>query len=176
MRIHCIFEEIKDVLYAVAYTDTESNILDTLQENWSDTQWLESFFEQNKEDLQSEFYGIISIEQAIERTIDEADDLFLRLTESDGSQLPDLFIPLDDKEYQTKDFQKQKLKGTKHKSWLRIYAVQFYDEYVITGGTIKLTHKMSDREHTKLELQKLRMVRDALKLNEIEDLFVYLDI
>jgi hypothetical protein len=37
--------------------------------------------------------------------------------------------------------------------------------YVITGGAIKLTLKMKEREHTKLELAKMERVRSFL-LNE----------
>lgn len=176
MRIHCIFEEIKDTLYATAYDDTKKNILDVLQEIWSNAQWLDEFFELNKSDLQSGFFGDISIEEAVEKTIDDADDLFIKIKGLNGGHLPELFKPLDDREYKRKDFQKQKLSGEGVKSWLRIYAVHFDDKYVITGGAIKLTHQMEARKHTLNELQKLQMVRDALKLNEVDDLFVYLDI
>lgn len=175
MRIRSIFEEIKDTLYAVAYDDGK-NILDVLQDNWSDAIWLEDFFETNKSDLQSGFFGSISIEDAIESTIDEADELFIKLKEQDGANIPHLFYPLDDREFSVQDFQKQKLKGSATKSWLRIYAIHVYDTYIITGGAIKLTHKMNERYHTKQELNKLEIVRNALKLNELESLFVYLDI
>ena len=176
MHLHCIFEEIAGKLYAVAYDDTEKNVLNILQDNWSDALWLEEFFDVNKKDLQSGFFGDISVEDAIYQTVVEADELFLALKENDGSNLDKLFKPLDDKEFEVKDFQEQKAKGSQHKSWLRIYAVHFYDQYVITGGAIKLTHKMSERPHTQFELKKLEMVRNALKLNEADDLFVYLDI
>ena len=34
--------------------------------------------------------------------------------------------------------------------------------YVVTGGAIKLTHKMEVREHTKGELQKMERCRNYL--------------
>lgn len=176
MLIYRIFEEIKDKLYAVAYDETNTNILNILQENWSDILWLEEFFEKNKQDLQSGFYGSIQIEEAITRTFDEQDDLFIALKEHKGESLSTLFQPLRNQEYQSKEYQEQKAKGKYPKSWLRIYAVHFDDQYVITGGAIKLTRTMMERDHTALELKKLRMVRDALKLNEADDLFVYLDL
>jgi hypothetical protein len=37
--------------------------------------------------------------------------------------------------------------------------------YIITGGAIKLTLKMDEREHTREELRKLELVRSFL-LNE----------
>ena len=54
----------------------------------------------------------------------------------------------------------------RHTSWLRIYAIKLSEGvYVITGGAIKLTLKMEEREHTKLELAKMERVRSFL-LNE----------
>lgn len=176
MKIHRIFEEIKDILYAAAYDDAKTNVLNILQDNWTDVTWLEEFFESNKEDLYSGFFEKISIEEAIDLTIDEADELFTALKENNGDNLSELFKPLDDREAGIKDFQEQKAKGLQRKSWLRIYAVHYYDRFVITSGAIKLTHRMKDRSHTQIELKKLEMMRDALRLNEAEDLFVYLDV
>lgn len=54
----------------------------------------------------------------------------------------------------------------RHTSWLRIYAIKLSEGiYVITGGAIKLTLKMEEREHTKQELVKMEKVRSFL-LNE----------
>ena len=41
---------------------------------------------------------------------------------------------------------------------MRLHAQQ----YVITGGAIKLTQEMKDHPDTKLELQKLNMVKEYL--------------
>lgn len=47
---------------------------------------------------------------------------------------------------------------------LRVYAVRFGPyTYLVTGGAIKLTHRMEDRPHTHLQLKKLILVRDWLK-------------
>ncbi|NLA49809.1 MAG: hypothetical protein GX876_10155 [Bacteroidales bacterium] len=52
--------------------------------------------------------------------------------------------------------EKKKAYGSKRKTWLRIYALKFgEDKYLITGGTIKLTDNISEREHTRKELRKL---------------------
>ena len=54
----------------------------------------------------------------------------------------------------------------RHTSWLRIYAIKLSEGiYVIIGGAIKLTLKMEERVHTKLELVKMEKVRSFL-LNE----------
>ena len=64
-----------------------------------------------------------------------------------------------------------KLKRIKrHSSWLRIYAIRLSEGvYVITGGAIKLTLKMEEREHTRQELVKLEQVREFLLSENIID-------
>ena len=61
---------------------------------------------------------------------------------------------------------KEKAKGTKssrHDSWLRLYAIRFdRNSYLVTGGAIKLTRTMQEREHTLEELRKLEKVRNFL--------------
>ena len=172
MRIVSIFELLKNKLWAVQYHDDSSHIFNILKDNWSDVQFLFDFFETHKGDLESGFYDDSQVDDAIEITIDEADELFDALENED---LDSLFKPLNDREYHTIDFQKQKAKGSERKSWLRIYAVRYADGYVITGGAIKLTRTMQEREHTDLELKKLSIVRDALKLNEVDDKFIDLE-
>lgn len=50
---------------------------------------------------------------------------------------------------------------------MRIYAIKLAAGiYIITGGAIKLTATMQEREHTLLELQKMEKVRRFL-LEEI---------
>jgi len=58
----------------------------------------------------------------------------------------------------------------RHASWLRIYAIRLEPNvYVVTGGAIKLSRKMQEREHTALELQKLNRCKAFLKANDIFD-------
>lgn len=47
--------------------------------NWADPEYLDAFFDKHKLDLQKEFYNFISIENAIDRTIDEAETLEQKL-------------------------------------------------------------------------------------------------
>ena len=57
-----------------------------------------------------------------------------------------------------------------HGSWLRIYAIKLEPGiYVITGGAIKLTRTMQEREHTLRELAKMEKVRSHLLTNNIVD-------
>lgn len=85
------------------------------------------------------------------------------------SDLESLFHPLEN--FRTSEMvlgkEKARLKRTvRHSSWLRIYAIKLSQGvYVITGGAIKLTLTMEERDHTKAELTKLEKVRRFL-LNE----------
>ncbi len=54
----------------------------------------------------------------------------------------------------------------RHASWLRIYAIKLEPGcYIVTGGAIKLTRTMQEREHTLQELKKMEQVRNYL-INE----------
>ena len=67
--------------------------------------------------------------------------------------------------------QKARLHNTpRHASWLRIYAIKLEPGiYVITGGAIKLTRTMQEREHTLVELARMEKVRRFMLDNNIMD-------
>lgn len=88
---------------------------------------------------------------------------------AEDDNLDTLFRPLDNNETAESLLQKDKARLKKrplHSSWLRVYAIRLTTgAYIITGGAIKLTQKMEEREHTKNELAKIENVRNFL-LNE----------
>lgn len=90
--------------------------------------------------------------------------LFELAEDESGKHLSEFFKPLHNKEA-GKSYELQQLKayGTLSNSFLRVYAIRYGTSYVITGGAIKLTDQMSQRDHTKKELYKLNLVRDYLK-------------
>ena len=156
-------------LWAVRYEGETDNALYTLFDQWSDVMWLRSFFKANWQDLTS-YFKITDINQAIEDTIEDSDRLQgIIMDISPDANLDEIFHPLEN--IRTADIllgkEKAKLKRQeRHSSWLRIYAIKLSEGvYVITGGTIKLTLKMEEREHTRQELTKLEKVRSFL-LNE----------
>lgn len=58
----------------------------------------------------------------------------------------------------------------RHSSWLRLYAIKLTPGvYIITGGAIKLTATMQEREHTRKELVKMDKVRRYLLEENIID-------
>lgn len=153
-------------LYAFKYDDEEFDELTRLLEEWNDIQFLESFFEFHQNDLK---YFKIDVETAKEQTIYEVNQLsdFLYDLSYNDSRLDYIFRPLNDLEYKVTTLSKQKSK----KRWLRLYAIKIEsDQYVITGGTIKLTHTMPERSHTREELLKLERCRKYLQSQGIFDL------
>ena len=74
MKIVDIFAIIKESLYSVQFEQNDCDEFALAFRNWADTEYLEDFFETNKADLQSGFYGNITVEEAIFKTIDEATD------------------------------------------------------------------------------------------------------
>jgi len=186
MEIDTIFAIIKGSLFAVKFVENETDEFEILFDNWTDIELLFNFFDEHVRDLQKGFYGKISIEQAIERTIQEAEKLeetILEISESgknnDYETLQTLFKPLNNNEYKAKNHLKTKAYGSERKSWLRIYAIRIAkNTYVISGGAIKLTETMNERKHLKKELTKLEIVKEYLIENGLfdKDDFEYLEI
>ena len=157
MRIVCIFE---DRLYAFKYRDDSDGVdeFERLFDAWQDPEFLEQFFEANKNDLQSGFFDPIpTVEQAILITKVEAKRLekLLRDVAQQRQPLHDIFKPLSVNEDRW-PFPRQKIYGLCYKSWLRVYAIKIAHRYYVTGGAIKLTKAMQDRVHTHCELQKMQ--------------------
>lgn len=163
---------IPDSLWAVRYNGEEENAFYQVFDRWSDPIWLREFFFQNEKDL-NEHFKITSIDKAIYETIDEADDLqCLILDLAVDSSLEQVFRPLEPSRTTEVMMGKEKAKGesVKHSSWLRIYAIKAGESaYIVTGGAIKLTATMQEREHTLAELQKMEKVRNYLLSEGVVD-------
>lgn len=186
MKIVDIFAIEKNRLLSVQFDTNDCDEFTLTFRNWNDTEYLEDFFEKNKSDLQSGFFGAISIEEAIFSTIDEATEFEekIRAVAKIGkfetqSSLQDLvFYPLH-KNDQTYNLVESKAYGKEYKSWLRIYAIRINSEcYVISGSAIKLTENMNERDHTSDELDKLKITASYLKENGLleEEDYGYIDI
>lgn len=177
MKIDGIFAIIKNSLITVKYIENETDEFERIFDNWTDVEFLHDFFTKHEKDLSSGFYGNINIEQAIERTIQEAEDLeetILEISQTgkvdNYEKLQTIFKPLDNNEYAIKDHQKTKAYGLKKKSWLRIYAIRIdANTFVVSGGNIKLTEDMNNRNHLKKELSKLDTTKEYLIENSLFD-------
>ena len=91
-------------------------------------------------------------------------DLLLDI--SPETDLSKIFRPLDNNQASDVMLQKEKARLKRkygHSSWLRLYAIKLIQgNYIITGGAIKLTATMQEREHTRQELVKIDKVRRYL--------------
>lgn len=166
-------------LWAVRYAEDEDNILNTVFAQWDDVQWLRQFFKDNFADLQR-YFQISDVDVAIDITAEDSDVLQRKILDiSPDANLEELFRPLNN--WQTTEMGLDKEKAnpktiTHHRSWLRIYALKLSDgSYIITGGAIKLTRTMQEREHTLQELLHQEQVRNFLLQNGIIDTDSFVD-
>lgn len=167
MKIVGIFA---DQLTSFHYDGEQLDEFTRLFRLWQDPLYLYNFFTENIDDLQDGFFGTLSITTAIRETRLEARRLEqLFMTQSAGANnLDSIFSPLTQNE--PLELTKSKARGDSPKSWLRIYAIKVdANAYIITGGVIKLTRSMQDRNHTAAELTKFKRCLDFLKEEGITD-------
>lgn len=167
-NIAMTFDKILDnnTLWAVRYEGEEDNSLRIVFNQWNDLEWLWDFFTENMTDLES-YFRITDVDQAIYDTIDDSNELeCLILDITPDANLDKLFHPLENNRTAEMMLGKEKArlwKCAKHDSWLRLYAIKLEPGYyIITGGAIKLTRTMEEREHTLKELRKMELVRNQL--------------
>ncbi len=161
-------------LWAVQYEDCLDNVLYTLFDQWNDVKWLRAFFKDNIVDLAA-YFKITDVNQAIYDTLEDSERLQCLIMDiAPDANLDEIFRPLDNNRTSEMLLGKEKarLKNTpKHASWLRLYAIKLEPGiYIITGGAIKLTRTMQEREHTLVELARMEKVRNFLLENDIVDM------
>lgn len=153
-------------LWAVQYPQQECDELTRLFDEWNDPVALYAFFKAHWDDVA--YFQIFSIEEAIEKTLDESEALEAIVLGINPDVDPDsIFRNLSN---YTQELYLRKTKGKMDSSWLRIYAIKLVSGiYIITGGAIKLTATMGEREHTRRELVKIESVRNFLIENGVVD-------
>lgn len=169
MRITHIFAALKEseTLSAVRYDEEtydkpHHTELDRLFACWTNYEYLEDIFSRHKESLQSGFFGVITVEDAVQETIEETRKLFRQLLaaakKADGGdyqELYDMFSPLHKTQNQYPVLT-LKAYGPEYKSWLRLYALSLdNDILVIVGGTIKLHENINTHPHNIYEKEKV---------------------
>jgi len=161
MNIVSIFA---DKLFSFHYDNETENELKRLLSLWNDVSYLHQFLKENAQDS-----GSIPIEELLHRIIADAnyiDDLLYSLSKNQNEKLESFFKPLHNSEYQFQLLSLQKGR----KNYLRIYAIKIEENcFVITGGAIKLTQSMRERNHTEKELDKLEKAKEFLKSNGVFD-------
>ncbi len=168
-------------LWSTIYEGKEKDALSELFEKWEDIQWLKAFFETNLKDL-NDFFRITDVNQAIYDTLDDAEDLKCLIFDIKSDEmLEPHFRHLENYRTFEMTLGREKAKGrakqTGHSSWLRIYAIRLeQDSFLVTGGAIKLTYLMEDRNHTLEELHKMEKVRNFLIENGAHDLDSFMEL
>lgn len=176
MEVIDIFAVIEDSLYSVQYENETLHEFEKYFDLWNDPIYLREFFEKHLEDLKSDFWKNITIEEAISRTRKDASLLekkLLEIAETGKTErlenLSTIFEPLS--KGVIEDYEKDKAKGLRRNSWIRIYAIRIEaNVFVVCGGAIKLTRNMNEREHLLKELDKLEFTRNYLMDDESDDL------
>ena len=152
-------------LWAVVYPEDDVDVLTKTFREWMDLDYLESFFSKNNDDL-SAYFHITDVDTAIYDTLDDAYELRCMIMYiSPDANLNALFKHLENSRIAEMVLGREKAKGVwhRHDSWLRLYALKVdNDSYLITGGAIKLTRTMGEREHTLRELARMEQVRNFL--------------
>lgn len=174
MEIIDIFAVIKDSLYSVQYEDEVLHEFEKYFDLWNDPIYLYEFFEEHLEDLERDFWKGVTINEAIIRTRKDANLLESKLIEIAETgkierleNLSTIFEPLSKGVMGA--YEKDKAKGLRQNSWIRIYAIRIEANlFVVCGGAIKLTRNMNEREHLLIELDKLEFTRNYL-MDEASD-------
>lgn len=167
-------------LWAVRDEAKDTDELSILFRQWSNGNYLLDFFLANLDDLQS-FFHIQKISDAIKDTMEDAQELERLILDFPYTErLDGLFHPLSLADNRAHEMTREKARNwdrERHASWLRIYAIRIDPNvFVVTGGAIKLTAAMQDREHTQIELDKLNACREYLKQNGVFDQDSFIDL
>jgi hypothetical protein len=160
----------EDCLLSVKNDDEEYDEFAKIFYMWTDTEYLENFFTTHENDLKRPYWEGITIEQAVIETRKEAIKFLgylKKLSEKPKAErikaFINLFHPLNKVQTKFNFLDEKKAYGNRNMTWLRIYALKAgEDMYIITGGAIKLTDNMKERDHTLKELKKLEACKQFL--------------
>jgi hypothetical protein len=179
----------KEGLYAIWYDDADCDEFVRLFELWNDAVYVHDYLRANARYLNSEYFRDMYPDEIFTEILDEAEELELLLEEYTqqgfekcGSNLQTLFRPLNNQVFiNPPALERNKASiNDRHnfpKDILRVYALRLGENtFVITGGAIKLVHRMEDHDDTRNELRKLELAREWLRkkgFNTTEDLYYY---
>ena len=140
---------------------------------WSQQGYLLKFFSNQKDKLNTNRYGHITVQEALRRHAILLNEIRKCLA---TANLEDLFVPLHKNPNKSVKWPDSKFKSKYHdiefENWIRIYAIRFVEEdtgkinFIITGGGIKLVEKMSDFAPLQYEERKQENVIQYLIDND----------
>lgn len=171
MKICSIFAE---VLYSF-YVNKKLTEWQKSYDELTDIVFLEDFFHNHESDLMNGYYKgkVSNVTDAVMNTKDLARNFYGAVLKccKNGDSLDQIFKSLNNEEsfFTELLLTKAQNKGNRC-DWLRIYGLKVDNGvYSITGGTIKLTKNMNERNHTKEELSKLVKYKCYLQEESIFD-------
>lgn len=178
MEFHPIFTVKEECnLWAVCYLAYENNaesndVFNELFNLWNNTEYLQNFFIEHKNELFTPFWNGMTIDNAVDQVMDEAENFEdeLRAIETkepgyENKSLNQVFEHLHDNIYSLNwsNENHRKARPNLQTPMLRLYAIELEDgTFVVTGGAIKLTQKMTG-ERFDTELKNLNIVEEYLK-------------
>jgi hypothetical protein len=175
MKIVRIFtsDNSDDGIWSIHLDGSEQSEFDKFFDSMNDIEWLYHFFEENKADLTSGFFGNLTVGEVVLKTFEEIEvmeDVLYDYAEQGfakgNANLQLIFKPLNNFEYGITLHQKSKARI--RRGWLRVYAIRLSENcYLVTGGAIKLTLDMK-RTHLQYELTKLEQAKLFLRNNGID--------
>lgn len=178
-KIKTIFE---NHLYSVQYEGFNESEFSRLFKQWKNPEAVELFLDTNNKELDSQFWKDKNMTQSKARrlitqeAIDTEEHFYDLYENTLRGEVPDFnqeFLFLDKQVYQFSLKSRHKMYGTHYKdspAFLRIYAIRIGNNcFLITGGSIKLTHSMSESSYLLEELEKLKDVQTWLETEFIAD-------
>jgi hypothetical protein len=152
----------------------------------TDLVFLEDFFsnQENERDLLYGFYKgkVDNITDAIILTQEMTETFFQLVLDccENGGDINCLFKNLNKFDYKVESMISTRMQNDEDIcDWLRLYGLRIGTTIIsITGGTIKLTREMRDREHTRQELDKLgnyKIILNGYSVYDEESLKEYIN-
>lgn len=190
MKLKPIFVEDESLegLYAIQYENQEMDEFERLFSLWDDPEFIHQYCLENLQYIDSEYFIGASLDLIESRIMEESYELACLLEEhcEEGFKngrytLQMLFRPLNNHETSIPIRQESKARLWDRRQYpgsiLRLYGIRLgVNTIVLTGGAVKWTLRMEDHPDTLEELEKLRRVKEFLRLNDIEandDLIYY---
>lgn len=152
-------------LFAFHYPQEPLNALDTVLDNWSDMNYLNTFVETHI----AYFPPAQSMASLVTKLANDAgdlDDIIFKLSTDSALSLDTFFKPLYNSEYRMVQLSLQKGRL----NYLRLYAIKVDSNcFVVTGGAIKPFQTMQEDEETQKQLQQLKTCKSFLQQQGVFD-------
>lgn len=172
MKIVDIFAVVNNSLFSVQYEGKEIHEFRRLLTLWNDIEYLRAFLYEHSTDVHTDFWGGITIREAVLKIRRDASNLESKLIDlankgktNKYETLSTLFKPFDDRSTGQADYEKHKTYGIAKPSMIRLYAIRLkINSFLICGGAIKLIKGM-DRQHLQHEKLKLQIAQQYCREN-----------